>query len=99
MASQYHEQPDCLSAGDAGMLGLLSTSLSTTSSGAVPGHSLEGFKALDSSAQLALLQRLAAAKAEPKWLQASLHPYPIMQVLWIQPGLSCLLLPMLQIRL
>ena len=75
------------------MLGLLSTSLSTTSSGPVPGHSLEGFKALDSSAQLALLQRLAAAKAEPKWLQASLHPYPTMQVLWIQPDLSCLLLP------
>lgn len=56
-------------AGDTGVSGRPSSS----KSGPMPEQTLEGFRNLDSSAQLAFLQRLAAAKPETidnKWLQA-----------------------------
>ena len=61
--------------------GPLQEQLTGLSPGQISGQShgqsaLEGFQRLDSSAQIALLQRLTAAKADApdsKWLQARLH--------------------------
>ncbi|DBA94542.1 TPA: hypothetical protein ACH3X1_002127 [Trebouxia sp. C0004] len=57
--------------GDAGRL---TSSSSGPLPGALPGQSLEAFRDMDSSAQLAFLQRLAAVKRETtdsKWLQGT----------------------------
>lgn len=72
-----------LGAGDAGRLTGSSSSgpLPGALPGGLPGQSLEAFREMDSSAQLAFLQRLAAVKREAtdsKWLQAC--PVPILDM-------------------
>lgn len=75
----------CVCCRDSGVLGAGEAGRLTSSSsgplpgslpGGLPGQSLEAFRGMDSSAQLAFLQHLAAVKrgtADSKWLQACAH--------------------------